>query len=536
MHPQLNVMDYYGYRELARNIFQRLDFTVRWELDALLRYPPLFPMLAHLVTFVTGDFVRSIQYLNMFSASFCLVPLFLLVRKILNTYSAVLAVVFSLCYFGLRPCYDLRSDQFFCLLVITICWYLWTILNDKEQRNWKYFIAGLLISLAYLTKHSGLLFCLFGSASIFYWFSRQKDGRKKAATSVAFLFLGATPLVVGYHLLVLHSSRNATVLSDSAYTFFDGNAIYEGGQQFRERTMRELDPAGREFSYISFLKKNSTLSFIIQHPGFMFRKCIWGMKLVARMIVLRAFSLANTASGALIVGLGSVFLLLVAAGGLPFRSRPGFVHVLLFASTIALFPLVHVYDERYIMPFMPFYFVLALFGVNAVCGSIGPRIKSRLFRTSLGVAFFVLLCFVYVKNGSSGARHDYAASTAPGQYDEFVQTASWIRNDARHAAKRIKIMSRYTAISYLADSEFIILPYTLDWDKIIDFAVSRNVDYIVIDQAYLSRFRPDQWNYFKNATVPRAHVQMIAGSKVNDNLIWILKLSGRTAEPTGSGG
>ena len=535
MHPQLNVMDYYGYRELARNIFQRLDFTVRWELDAPFRYPPLFPILVHLVTFVTRDFVRSIQYLNMFSASFCLVPLFLLVRKILNTYSAVLAVVFSLCYFGLRPCYDLRSDQFFCLLLITICWYVWAILNDKDQRNWKYFIAGLLISFAYLTKYSGLLFCLAGAASIF-WFSRQRDGRKKAVTRVAFLLLGAAPLVISYHLLVLNSSRNATVLSISAYTFFDGNAMYEGGPQLRERRMRELDPAGTEFNFISFLKKNNTSSFIRQHPGFVFRKYMWGLKMVVKVFVLRVFSLANTGSDASLFGLESVFILLVVIGAFSFRSRPGLMHVLLFASTIAFFPLVHVYDERYIMPFVPLYFVLVLSGVNAVYGSIGPRIKPQLFRTSIGVAFFVLLCCLYLMNGYGGARHDYTASTAKGQYEEFLETASWIKNDAQHSAKRIKIMSRYTAISYLTDSEFIILPYTLDWDKIVNFAVSRNVDYIVIDMAYLSRFRPDQWNYFRNATVPRAHVQMVAGSKVNDNLIWILKISDRAGESTENGG
>jgi hypothetical protein len=185
---------------------------------------------------------------------------------------------------------------------------------------------------------------------------------------------------------------------------------------------------------------------------------------------------------------------------------------------------------------MPLYFVLALSGVGAVYGSIGQRIKPRLFRTSIGVAFFVLLCCLYLMNGYRGARHDYTASTAKGQYEEFLEAASWIKNDAQRSAKRIKVMSRYTAIAYLVDSEFIILPYTLDWDKIIDFAVSRHVDYIVIDEAYLSRYRSDQWNYFRNTTMPRAHVQMVAGSKVNDNMIWIVKISDRAGESTENGG
>ena len=42
LHPLLSVMDYYGYSELAGNIFHRLDFTVRWELDAPFLTRPFF--------------------------------------------------------------------------------------------------------------------------------------------------------------------------------------------------------------------------------------------------------------------------------------------------------------------------------------------------------------------------------------------------------------------------------------------------------------------------------------------------------------
>jgi 4-amino-4-deoxy-L-arabinose transferase-like glycosyltransferase len=520
-------MDYYGYSELARNIFHRLDFTVRWELDAPFLYPPLFPILAHLMTFLTGDFVRSIQYINIFSASFCLIPLFLMVKSILNVYSAVLTVVFSACYFGLKPCYDPRSDQFFCALIITICWYVWAIVNDGDQRRWKYVIAGVLMSLAYLAKFSGLLFGLAGAASIFWYFSRLKGGRREAVRKVTFLFMGAAPLLVGYHLLAFNSSRHSTVLSISSYVFFDANAMYEGGLELRERRMRELDPAGTEFGYVSFLKKNSPMSFSVKHPAFVFHKYLWGLKRVVKVTALRIFPFANIRSDGLILGIQLVFMLLLVLGVLHCRSNPGIAHILLFASVIVCFPLVHVFDERYIMPFIPLCFVVLLWGVNAVHRSIDPWIRPRSLHGSLGVVFLVFLSFMYLLNCYNGARRDFAVSKRKSQYEEFLETASWIRNDARNSAKRIKIMSRYTAIAYLTDSAFIILPYTLDWNAIIHFAVSRDVDYIVIDRAYLMKNRPDQWNYFRNAHVPREHVQMMTDLKINDNVTWILKLSGR---------
>jgi hypothetical protein len=535
MHPWLNVMDYYGYSELARNIFHKLDFTVRWELDAPLLYPPLFPILAHLMTFVTGDFVRSIEYINIFSASFCLVPLFLMVRNIVNTRAAVLSVVFSVCYFGLRPCCDPRSDHFFCLLFITICWYVWAIVNDRDQHCRKYFIAGFLMSLAYLAKHSGLLFLLAGAVSILWYFSRQENGRREAVRKVAFLFMGAAPLLVGYHLLALNSSRHSTALSISSYVFFDANAIYEGGWGLRERRMRELDPAGTEFAYVSFLKKNSPMSFSVKHPAFVFHKHWWGLKRVVEVMTARTFPLTNIRSDGYILGFKLVFMLLLVIGAFRCRSSPGIAHLLLFASVIVPFPLFHVFDERYIMPFIPLFFVLFLSGVDAVHRFTDPWIRPRWLHKSLGVAFLVALFCIYLLNGYSGARRDYAASKRNGQYEEFLETASWIKNDSRDSAKRIKIMSRYTALSYLTDSDFIILPYTLDWDTIIRFALSREVDYIVIDRAYLVKNRPDQWKYFRSAEVPREHVQMMAESKIGDNMIWIVKLSGR-AGPSGESG
>ncbi len=535
LHPALSVMDYYGYSELARNIFQKLDFTVRWELDAPFLYPPLFPIFAHLMTFLTGDFVRSIQYINIFSASFCLIPLFLLVRNILNTWVAVLSVVFSVCYFGLKPCYDLRSDQFFCLLAITICWYLWTILHDKNQRWWKYVIAGVLMSLAYLAKFSGLLFCFAGAASILWYFSRRGNGGREAVRKAAFLFLGAAPLLVGYHLLALDGSRHSAVLSISSYVFFDANALYEGGWELREKRMRELDPAGTEFGYVSFLKKNSPMGFAVKHPAFVFHKYLWGLKRVAKLMAARVFPPMNVRSDGFVFGLQLVFMLLLVVGAFRCRSSPGIMHILLFASVIVSFPFFHVFDERYIMPFVPFYFVVVLAGVDAVYRSTGRWMRPRSLHKALGVAFFVLLSCVYLLSGYRVARRDYAASKTKGQYEEFLETASWIRNDARDSAKRIKIMSRYTAISYLTDSAFIILPYTLDWNTIIHFALSRDVDYIVIDRAYLMKNRPDQWRYFGSAEVPRDHVQMMAESRINDNVIWIVKLSGRAGPSVESG-
>jgi hypothetical protein len=55
-------------------------------------------------------------------------------------------------------------------------------------------------------------------------------------------------------------------------------------------------------------------------------------------------------------------------------------------------------------------------------------------------------------------------------------------------------MSRKTTFAYLADTNFIAMPYVLSWEKIVRFAGLRKVDYIVLDRATW-RNRLDQWKY-----------------------------------------
>ena len=139
--------DFYGYIELAKNIFNRLDFTVNWELDSPLKYPPLFSILIYLLSYFLKNFVSSIQFLEVFGASFCIIPLFLLMRSISNTFLSLLAVIFTIFYFGIRPCVELHSDCFLCFLIITICWLVWGAMINRKAGAARYFCISVRIRL-----------------------------------------------------------------------------------------------------------------------------------------------------------------------------------------------------------------------------------------------------------------------------------------------------------------------------------------------------------------------------------------------------
>ena len=292
--PDFTGMDYYGYIELAKNIFHHLDFTVRWELDSPVRYPPFFSVLIYLLTYLTRDFVASIQLISIFCASFYLVPLFSLVKNILNVYFAVLAVIFTVYYFGIQPCYLLNVDFFYSFLVIIICWLIWDTLAHRSYQAARYLLAGVLISIAYLTKFSGIIFGCAALASVLYYFVRHQRSLKDGLRYCGLILLGAAPLIITYQLLLFHGSQSK-MPSIAAYAFFDGNYVYEKGWEYREEKLSELNSDATEFEYISFLKNNDDIDFILKRPSFVLDKYIWGFKKMAQEITFGVFPGGNIA-------------------------------------------------------------------------------------------------------------------------------------------------------------------------------------------------------------------------------------------------
>jgi len=154
--------------------------------------------------------------------------------------------------------------------------------------------------------------------------------------------------------------------------------------------------------------------------------------------------------------------------------------------------------ERYLMPYMPMYFVLWLFILNASYDVIKMEIKDRIFLRNVVYIVFASLIFIYLVT-SCRQIDQYCRyySDKSRQNQIWLQAASWIKRDSRGLPQRAKIMSfDSNYLSYLTDSGYIRLPYLIfDWDKVINFAVLKKVDYMVISGDYVGSFR--SWLVFK---------------------------------------
>lgn len=500
MFPDFWSMDYYGYIELGKNIFNKFNFTVPWEIDHPLRFPPFYPILIHLLSCLNKNFIFSIICINSFCASFYIIPLYFLVKKILNIHSAILAAVFTTCYFGIDPSFRLHSDFFFSILFISICWLIFNILTYRSRQAVAYVLAGVLISFAYLTKYSGILICFTSIASILYYFARHEKDMKTAFKMSAFLLSGVVPLIIVYQLILYNNTKDKGFIpSNSAFTFFDGNYTYTANRDMvsRDERVYALDPSGKEFSYLSFLEKNNVLGFCLKQPFFVLNKYIWGLKENVMSIsnTVYPFMIKIDMNSGIIFQFTFLFLLIIC--GLYFRWHFKLMHILFF--TIGMLGIsFYLVNDRYLMPFMPLYFVLWLFIFNAGYQYILTFFKNNKFMKFLALMFFVFFILCYLIKGID---HDY------GEYKYFMSwnnatlnekwllAASWIKNDARDLPKRAKVMSLYNYLSFLTDSDFIMLPFTSDWNKIINFAVTKNVNYIVFEGGLYNSARIGEYKF-----------------------------------------
>lgn len=519
-HPEMIFSnDFYGYTELGKNIFHELNFLVRWELDNLLIYPPLFPILIYIINFFTKNPLVSIQYLNAFSASFCLIPLFLVTRKLLNNISAFLVIIFMIYYFSLnKPCYLPYIDYFFTFLTIIVFWLYWGVLTEGNHKARHFILVGFMIGLTYLTKYHGIIYCLWTSILIFYFFRHNHYGIGYILKKISFLMLGLFPLVIIYNSFLYVNSRHQQVYDSASVGFFDGM-----GGAARESNM--LNPEGTEFKLLSDCHKFTIVSFCMKYPRSILRSYRINLKKTFEFMTQAVFPFKFVEKPGLYITIQCILVVLILITTIYYKRRLSILYIFLFFSTVLFIPFFGVY-ERYLIPFIPFYFLLWLSGINALFNLFEDNRKFKNFRyiVKLSVILFAtVLVYSYALKFHKAVFPHGQKKECP--YKEYFRAAGWIKNDSKNKTGRAKIMSVKTTFAYLTNSYFIALPYEHSWERVIRFALMRNVDYIILDKKALLQKREDQWGHLTKTIPQNSHLRLSYVDTVDDNIITIFKIN-----------
>ncbi len=522
IYPEIiSSSDFYVYSELGRNIFNKLDFVVRWQLDNPITYPPLFSILIYILTFFTKDSLISIKYLNAFSASVCIIPLFLVTKKMLNNISALLATVFMIYFFGLnKPCYGPYLDYFFTLLTVTVFWFIWDFLYRENQKAVSFVFAGILISLTYLTKYHGMIYCVWVIISLSYFFRHNRHSLKNILTKISLLMLGFSILFIIYRVFLYIDIRHEQACEGGVIGFLDGIK----GEKGRESEVFILNSEGTEFNYLSNFREFNVVSFCLKYPKLVQRRYMEGLKGTFKLMTKRVFPFKFAEKKIFYITAQYILLILILIVGRYHKYRFKIIYISLFVSTVLFVPFFVIF-ERYLMPFMLFYFILWLSVVNGLYDLFehNRNLKNvKHIMTLLSIILTVILVYNYSLKFYKNVFHGNQTRECP--YKEYLEAASWIKNDSKNKTGRLKVMSRKTTFAHLANAYFIALPYENSWEKVIHFALLKNVDYIILDKKSLFKRRENQWKYLTEMMPNSAHANLVYKDVNSGNIIMIFRI------------
>jgi hypothetical protein len=299
--------------------------------------------------------------------------------------------------------------------------------------------------------------------------------------------------------------------------FFDGI-----GGAGRESNM--LNPEGTEFKLLSDCQKFTVVSFCMKYSGLVLRSYIKNLKSTFKVMTKAVFPFSFVEKSGFYIIIQCILVILILVALIYYKRRFNIIYIFLFVATVLFIPFFVIY-ERYLMPFIPFYFLLWLLGLNALFNLFKDSRKftnSKYIVRLLVVLFAAILVYNYsLKFHKAIFRHDQKKEHP---YKEYFKAAGWIKNDSKNKTGRSKIMSLKTTFAYLTNSYFIALPFENSLERIIRFAFMKNVDYIILDKKALLRKREDQWNYLTEIIPQNSHIPLVYKDTDEGNVIIIFKL------------
>jgi hypothetical protein len=444
---------------------------------AELHYPPGLPfLLGGVHELIGGDPHTATVIVNLVTSSLVILPIAGIANLIAGRRAAVLAAwIAALCpAITFLPVFAGGSAGPFTLLVITA---LWLGLRTATMRTGPAVFgaagAGLLIGAAYLTRPEGLLFsvvlvpALVLSALGGWRGIRRARGQawRRAATLVAAFAIPLILLVAPY-VSYLHTETGSWELTAKS------NAMSIGAWQELakgDRTVSLREQFGLDRTGFKFAPSQDVGNIIREEPGAF--AGIVGSNLNQLYVALFNASEVPYPNW----GLLPAALYLLAAFAVWRRRHNRVVWVTVAAIAIPVFTVISYFVlQRYLIPAVAL--VCALVAVGLL------ELPKRWIRIA------TILTFVLLASSTAASLYGNANGWFHPNYPypERQAVGEWIGD---HSRPDDLVMSTSKVVGYYANRNVVPIPWATQ-AKVINFARHYGVRYLVVDQAFAVRFRP----------------------------------------------
>lgn len=218
----------------TRNARNKVLFD-KWSMDDHnnVRNSPLHHLGSYTSFTLFGTGLTQARLVSAVSGSLTIVFLYLFVRRGWNRQGALLTACLAGFSFVFTTYHRLALQESMILLFIMLTLYLW---QKGKDNKWFYLFSGISMSLAYLTKASGIVAApLIFIPYLFENYFQRKDKKKDDKFAIVYFILGGIPLLLFWHLISGYlfgasSSANplgyTSQLSSSSLEFLRSIAIF----------------------------------------------------------------------------------------------------------------------------------------------------------------------------------------------------------------------------------------------------------------------------------------------------------------------
>ncbi len=472
-------VDGVGYVISGKNLFSGLGYSFR-DSPQLVN-PPLYPVLIGISWLFTRNLEFSGQIISIIAGSLLVIPVFYLTKKMFGRkaafWSAVFVVICPPLIFGST---EVRVASLYTLLVWAAIAVGWKALQSKYL-IWSAF-TGLMLALCYLTRAEGimllpiflLLYVLSFKLRTGSYLSTVKSIVSRGVVLIIVFSLVSSPLWI-----FLYRHTGTWTLSGRSAHVFPG--YYGDWERDNFELASDLEGAQERWS-----EQGGLLNFVISNRDKVLAR--WRDSVVSLWSGKDKQSQSLGISPWLVRG-GLVFLILfISFGFIKFvRARhiaAKHIYMLVIASSSLIYFFFGI-DWRYFYPYFPF-ILIALALIIIIVQDWGKKDIIHRNRTLTKIMLYLpIAVLLLAMGGYSVVLIGKKLSYAPYEYKIMGQ---WMKENVDDIENKV-VMSRKAGVPFYAEVRHEPLYYG-EYPGLIEYAKSKKIDYLVIDEWTIPRTRP----------------------------------------------
>jgi len=472
-------------------------------------WSPLYPFVISLFSKLSSHYEWIGRTISVLSGSIILIPLFYFTKyhfdkKVAFLSISLLAFYPSLAFFHTT----ILTGPLYALLLtsgIILGWF------TLKKRYWQVGIfTGLIFGLTYLTRPEGIgLFIVFIGLLALRIFFQDKKTRFRFLLLSILVSIGLIVTVLPY-LLYLHRTTGEWTFSAKGKTLQQGETYALTRSENEEDRFLMLSEDNKSL-YVDQMwhsgdfiqsQKNKGESAIKVTPQIFFRKYLKNLYQISSYMVPKILTTVIF-----------IFVILGLFGENWSKQRLRrelYLLTYLFFFFFLVIPVFHV-NERYFFPFIPLCYIWVGKGIvyfidwlkKTFRNAFSKLSESWCQRIAVSMVIIGYLGLVFVPQLVKILSRDPKSREYWAEPIEQKKAGLWIKNI--HKGTPV-IMSRNHAVDFYAGNYNIVESVTVPQnqiDRVIQYAIYRNVDYIVLNERYLQDY-PKLANLLDGVNIPES--------------------------------